>query len=465
MAGRPKKLTAGENSPRNPHTINVGGILDATGAFGGGTNPAFGADPGNVEVNPDIGKYGTDNPFKPLNWFGTTLNRPDPYSNFQTFLGENSVRTQSARQLGDYNRQADLTQEPLIAAARLKASLSAQDAADAREAVDIASSNSTVANHGALQDFAAKGTDLGPFNIPDNNPVGQVPLTRETLKYFYGPGAMQSGLPAAQLAAVRNTAMLPGAAAQATAGQGADTSASLLATLGSDQSRQFRQSNPEVMQKSLLAAALQPQYSADATRLGNMLSLARLPFAGQEHIKDDTTSVDSNGNVLWRVEPGVKAHTEFQTDPKTGKQVLVQVPASAGTAHKGMVQFPDGSKATRDQSPSPDFQSAFGINYGTPSAAPPPAPSLRPPIAPPVTSRLNPSLSAQPTLPPFYGFANPDAAAGMMPIETTPTPTDAPMLPGMYNRSANPTGRTQGDDVLDWLKKRLTPPTPVYSAF
>jgi hypothetical protein len=82
MAGKQRRPGPGEKGGGGRATVDAGKILGAV-LGGGGDNPAYGQDPGNSEINPDISKYGVDNPYKPLNWLGSVTGQQDYYSQFR----------------------------------------------------------------------------------------------------------------------------------------------------------------------------------------------------------------------------------------------------------------------------------------------------------------------------------------------------------------------------------------------
>jgi len=82
MAGKQRRPGPGEKGGGGRANVDAGKILGAV-LGGGGDNPAYGQDPGNSEINPDISKYGVDNPYKPLNWLGSVTGQQDYYSQFR----------------------------------------------------------------------------------------------------------------------------------------------------------------------------------------------------------------------------------------------------------------------------------------------------------------------------------------------------------------------------------------------
>lgn len=123
MAGRPRRGQPGEGRTSNK-SINMGGLGSAFG--GGGDNPAYGQDPGNVEVNPDIAQYGTDNPFKPLNWFGHATGQADPYSQFRMQQAVSEINLKHDMQMEAIRNSNMTAQEKARAADQVKLQRQAQ---------------------------------------------------------------------------------------------------------------------------------------------------------------------------------------------------------------------------------------------------------------------------------------------------------------------------------------------------
>lgn len=249
-----------------------------------GENPAYGAEtPGDVpftykgDPSEAIAKYGTQNKFKPQPFIGRLLGKPDYNAELSLSKAQAEQAAIIQKDLERFRKKLNLENIPEEAQAKAQSELASKRTVRADTLSRMAPTIQRMSGQGLVPDLGL------PTPLDTGSNVG-AQIAAEELLNRYGEDALSKGLYPSLGAGeqelnrfVSSRAARPGLPEETLAAQKAALAQNALSALVNSQTKGFRESNPELVNKSLTAEFLTP--SLNAQRLE-----AELPWAKGKEI-------------------------------------------------------------------------------------------------------------------------------------------------------------------------------------